>query len=237
MLDGAYNFRDLAGLRAADGRTVRPGVLFRSDTLQALTHNDVELVCNTLGVELIIDLRAGYEAVAQGRGPLAETAICYLNAPLNDVSASDADPRAQTLHFYLATLDHSGRLLANVVRTIAAMDGRPVIVHCAAGKDRTGLLTALLLGLLGVRATDIVADYLASSPNMPRIVDRLRTWPYYREHMTRVPPEVYSAEEYTIRGLLHELGESHGGALGWAHANGLGEEAIRRLRHSLLTAS
>lgn len=234
MLTGAYNFRDLGGLRTADGRAVRSGALFRSDTLQALTGDDVAIVRDRLGVELVVDLRAGPEAVAQGRGPLAGAGICYLNAPLPDAPVSDADPRDQTLRFYLATLDAAGPLLATVVRTIAAMDGRPVIVHCAAGKDRTGLVTALLLRLLGVRAADVVDDYLATAPHLPRIVERLRTWPHYRDHMTRVPPEVYRAEEHTIRGYLRGLHEIHGGATGWARANGVGDDTIRRLRDALL---
>lgn len=235
MLAGAYNFRDLGGLRTEVGRTVRTGTLFRSDTLQALTGDDVALVVDSLGVELIVDLRAGAEAVAEGRGLLAEVAVCYLNAPLRDAPVSDADPRDQALNFYRHTLDTSGALLATVVKTVAALGGRPAIVHCAAGKDRTGLVTALLLSLLDVNPADIVADYLATEPNMPRIVERFRTWPHYREHMTQVPPEVYLAEEHTIRGFLHTLDRNHGGAIGWAHAHGIRDATIYQLRDSLLT--
>jgi hypothetical protein len=74
-LDGAFNFRDLGGLPAAGGQAVRAGVLFRSDTLQALTEQDVTRLVDALGVELIVDLRGGAEAVEQGRGLLAGASV------------------------------------------------------------------------------------------------------------------------------------------------------------------
>jgi protein-tyrosine phosphatase len=231
-LAGAFNFRDLGGLRAGPLRRVREGVLFRSDTLQALTDADVTRLVDRLGVELLVDLRLGPETVAQGRGPMAAAGICYLNAPLPTVPVTDLPPAEQILHFYRATLDSA--VLSTVVRLVAATAGRPTVLHCAAGKDRTGLVTALTLGLAGVDADDIVDDYLASAHNMPRIVERFRDWPFYSEHMATVPPEVYQAQERTIRGFLDVLDRDWGGAAGWAAARGIPAVVLAELADGLL---
>lgn len=233
-LDGAFNFRDLGGLRAAGGREVRTGCLFRSDTLQALTDADVTRLVDLLGIELVVDLRIGAEAVQEGRGPLAAATVCYLNAPLRDLPVSDLEPVEQSLHFYLEHLDSPSPTLPILIRVLASVAGRPAVLHCAAGKDRTGLVTALVLRLLGVADEDIVADYLATEHNMPRIVERFRDWPRYRDHMALVPPEVYQAHEHTIRGFLVGLDERYGGARGWARARGIDDAVLAGLADGLL---
>jgi len=211
-LGGAFNFRDLGGSPAAGGRRMRSGVLYRSDTLQALTEGDVTRLVVELGIELVVDLRIGPEAVSEGRGPLAELPLSYLNAPLRDLPVSDLPPREQSLHFYLEHLASPSPALPVVIQVVAAVAGRHTVLHCAAGKDRTGLVTALVLRLIGVDDEHIVADYLASGANMPRIMERFQGWPRYRAHMGAVPAEVYQALEHTIRGFLDGLDEIYGGA-------------------------
>ena len=236
-ISGAFNFRDLGGLHADDGRVVVPGLVFRSDTLQALTDGDVRYLVDQLRLELVVDLRIGPEAVAEGRGPMAGAPVCYLNAPLRDLSPDpDLPPQEQTLRFYLDHLGSAASPLATVVRVLCAQAGRPVLVHCAAGKDRTGLVIALLLRLLGVRDSEIVADYLRTAANMDRIMQRFLGWPRYRDHMARVPPAVYQAQEHTIVGFLAGLDREHGGAGSWARARGIGERELDGLRERLLTA-
>ncbi|WP_103382711.1 tyrosine-protein phosphatase [Pseudonocardia dioxanivorans] len=236
-LVGAFNFRDLGGLRAGEDLHVRRGVLFRSDTLQALTPADVSHLTDRLRLELIVDLRIGPEAVSEGRGPMAEVPVSYLNAPLRDLPVSDLPAHEQSLRFYVEHLESPGSVLSTVVRIVAAMAGRPVLLHCAAGKDRTGLVVALLLRLLGVDDEDIVADYLRSGLNMPRIKERFLGWPRYRDHMATVPAEVYDALEYTIRGFLAELDARFGGARDWARERGISDQEIARLRAGLLAGA
>lgn len=233
-LEGAFNFRDLGGLHAGPDLRVRPGVLFRSDTLQALTPADVDHLTDVLALELVVDLRIGPEAVEEGRGPLAARPVSYLNAPLRDLPVSDLPAREQSLFFYREHLSSPASPLATIVRVLCAMAGRPTLLHCAAGKDRTGLVSAMTLRLLGVDDDDIVADYLRSGPNMHRVVGRFRTWPRYRNHMATVPSEVYQAQEYTIRGFLTALDRDHGGASGWAGRRGIGPAELQRLRDGLL---
>jgi protein-tyrosine phosphatase len=232
-LTGAFNFRDLGGLAASGHRRVRTGMLFRSDTLQALTDDDVTRLVEHLGVEVVIDLRIGPEAVAEGRGPLAAATVCYLNAPLRDLPVSDLPPAEQSAAFYLEHLASPSPVLPMLLRMLAAASGRPTVLHCAAGKDRTGLVTALTLRLLGVDDEDIVADYLATERNMPRIVERFRSWPRYRDHMAAVPAEVYQAHEITIRTFLERMDEVYGGAREWALARGLDDSVLDQLVRGL----
>jgi hypothetical protein len=234
VLEGAFNFRDLGGLRAGSDYRVRPGALFRSDTLQALTASDVAYLTEELRLELIIDLRIGPEAVSQGRGPMADVPVSYLNAPLRDLPVSTLPPREQSLAFYLEHLTSPTSPLATVIRVLSSMAGRPVLIHCAAGKDRTGLVSAVVLRLLGVDDADIVGDYLRSGTNMPRVVERFFSWPRYRDHIAAVPAEVYEAHEYTMRGFLDGLDRHHGGARTWAESRGITDLDVRRLRDGLL---
>jgi hypothetical protein len=235
-VEGAFNFRDLGGLGAAGGQ-VRSGVLFRSDTLQALTQADVAYLVDEVNLELVVDLRVGPEAVEQGRGLMAGTTVCYLNAPLPEAPTSSLPPREQTLALYR---DHAGSPQSKVgvvLRVISALAGQPVLVHCAMGKDRTGLVIALLLRLIGVNEDDIVADYLRTAPAVPKLLERFRSWPHYAQHMTTVPPEVYDIEENTIRGFLSWLETEFGGAVGWAHARGIDDVSIARLRRAMLVGA
>jgi len=196
----------------------------------------VSYLVDELSLELIIDLRIGPEAVTEGRGPMAATPVSYLNAPLRDLPVSDLPPAEQSLHFYLKHLASPASPLATVIRVVSALAGRPVLVHCAAGKDRTGLVTAMLLRLLGVDDEEIVADYLRTELNMPRVIERLRGWARYRDHMAAVPVEVYQALEHTIRGFLDGLDSLHGGAEAWAHSRGIDDGVLDRLREGLQAA-
>jgi hypothetical protein len=225
---GTLNFRDLGGLPAGPGRRTRPGVLFRSDTLQALTDDDVALLVDRIGLEAVIDLRVGAEAVEQGRGPLVTRDVTYLNAPLREAAPNDEPPTRQALLFSLEHLGAPTSVLGSVVRAAAAFAGRPTVVHCAAGKDRTGLVVTLLLALAGVEREAIVADYLVSGPNMEAVMGRFATWPRYRAHIASVAPEMYMAHESTVSGVLDALGERYGGVHGWARARGIDDALLAR---------
>jgi protein tyrosine/serine phosphatase len=117
---------------------------------------------------------------------------------------------------------------------IAAVAGAPVVLHCAAGKDRTGVVTALLLSLLGADREEIVADYLATARNMPRIIERFREWPFYQRHMTAAAPQLYQVDEGTIRAFLRHLDERYGGPESWARSAAIPDDLLTRLRSSLL---
>ncbi len=233
-LAGAFNFRDLGGLPTMDGRRIRSGRLFRSDTLQALTADDVEHLASTLGLQAIIDLRLAREVAEEGRGPLAAHAgIRYFNTPLEMASTEDTAPEL-VLHALYAQCLAPGDMLAEALARLAEFAGRPTVIHCAAGKDRTGVLAAMVLRLAGVADEVIVADYMASAAHMPRMLERFASWPTYRDHLAAMPPQVYAVEEAPLRHFLAQLDQRHGGTLAWARAHGIGDEAIGRIRDGLV---
>lgn len=234
MIEGAYNFRDLGGLPTRDGQQIRPGRLFRSDTLQALTTPDVEHLHGRLGLRGIVDLRLAREVADEGRGPLENLAdIRYVNSPL-EVAATEGIPPDQVMrHLYLSSLA-PGSALVGAVQHICDLSDQPVLFHCAAGKDRTGMLAALVLRLLDVDDEIIVADYMRSSAAMPRMVKRFATWPTYRLHMAHAPPDAYRVEEIPLRTFLHHLDHELGGAHAWVEANGVSSLSLRRLMENLL---
>lgn len=234
-LAGAFNFRDLGGLVARDGRAVECGRLFRSDTLQVLTPGDVAHLTTNLGLEGVVDLRGAQEVAEEGRGPLAERAeIRYVNTPLDMASRGNLAPEDVVNALYLGTLD-PGSNLPRAVEALAGLAGRPTVFHCAAGKDRTGLVAAVVLRLLGVDDAAIVGDFMASAHNMPRIVERMADWPRYRDHLAAMPAQVYAVEEAPIRLFLAELDRRFGGARGWALRHGIGPEMLSRMEQSLLS--
>jgi len=232
-LSGAFNFRDLGGLSTVDGRRTRYGRLFRSDTLQALTDDDVARLLDEYHITFVIDLRTAEEAVSEGRGPLGRLSVCYANVPLVDVDSPFGEAGDLVVNQYLDHLEHDPNLVI-ALDLLAHTGGRPTVFHCAAGKDRTGVVTALLLRIIGVAEEDIVADYLATAQNMERIVARFREWPRYRRNMATLPAEIYRCEEHVIRKFLRELDSRYGNARDWARQKGLSKEAITRLESVLL---
>lgn len=234
-ITGAYNFRDLGGLPTQDGRATVPRRLFRSDTLQALTHDDVRTLVDSLGVGGIVDLRSGEESVTEGRGLLGGTDIVYVNVPMRDVQEFSGEPGELLLNHYTRHLHEDENLAVAVDFVLALAHRSSCIVHCAAGKDRTGMVVALVLRLLGVRDDAIVADYLASQASMPQVMSRFADWPRYKASMDALPPEIYAAAATTMEGFLGRLDEAYGGAREWAVLHGVDEHRLEQALSTLLT--
>jgi protein-tyrosine phosphatase len=163
--DACFNFRDLGGYETVDGRTVRWGAVYRSGSLHRMSKTDLALASD-LGLRTVIDLRSSADLRRRG-GYAGSTGIAFHHAPLfedDDLpfkwAASD-DPAPPPGEDYVAIADKGSRSLAGALRAIAEAD-LAVVFHCAAGKDRTGILTALLLSCLGVPDQSIVADYQLS---------------------------------------------------------------------------
>lgn len=236
MLAGAFNFRDLGGLPVRGGRVTRTGRLFRSDTLQALTAPDVALLRSRLGLRAVVDLRLREEVEHEGRGLLGEAPeVRYFHAPLGMAAVEPGTPPEAVLPRLYASCLASPSLPA-AINAVAAVVDAPVLFHCAAGKDRTGILAALVLALVGVEETEIEADYLRSAAAMAPIVERFRGWPRYAAHMAAVPPEVYRVEVAPIRAVLRAVLDAPGGAAGWALQRGVSAGAIHALRQHLCAA-
>lgn len=144
-LCGAFNFRDLGGLPSSRGLQTKPGLLFRSDTLQATTPADLTQLVENYGIQVIVDLRLAREAAEEGRGSLLDQpSVCYINAPLG-MAKPEGPPSEILTALYLRCLEPQSTL-PRAVEVVATMAGRPTVIHCAAGKDRTGLVVGLCSG-------------------------------------------------------------------------------------------
>ncbi|MFC7659705.1 tyrosine-protein phosphatase [Pseudonocardia benzenivorans] len=130
-------------------------------------------------------------------------------------------------------LEHDQNLPV-AVEAVAHTVRHPTLVHCAAGKDRTGMTILLVELLCGVTVEDTTADFLVTRRNMEAIRTRLRGWPRYAANMARLSAEIYDCEEHTIVGLLDELQRRYGTAAGWARAKEIPEESIALLRRRLV---
>ncbi len=254
-LDGAVNVRDLGGLPTADGGTVRTGRLIRSDNLQDLSERDVHLLVDELHVRSVADLRTGVEVTAEGPGPLAalnDVEIVHLSlfpesGENTDAAADDApvvlpwqsDQRTERVRrqgasgVYLGYLDDRADSVLDALRLIAYTDGA-TIVHCAAGKDRTGVVVALALAEVGVERDSIVADYARSAERIEDIFDRLRGTRTYAEDMAHSDADKHAPRASTIERLFNALDAEHSGPGGWLRANGWTEADAVALRAKLL---
>jgi protein tyrosine/serine phosphatase len=239
--EGCVNARDLGGLPTRDGAVIRPGAVVRSESPEYLTAAGREaLVAH--GIRTIVDIRLPDEAKGSPHHFMGEGdhSVHYVN-----ISLINPDPAAWTDTYvdlpplaedYKSLLDRFAAQVGAIVRAIADAPEGGVLVHCAAGKDRTGLTAALLLDLVGVSRDLIAADYALSSGNLR---ERLRAW------VASVPEEREEREAMILRGttlpevmleVLAHLDERYGGTEGYLLAAGCRPEHLTRLRARLVEA-
>ncbi|GAA1160077.1 tyrosine-protein phosphatase [Ornithinicoccus hortensis] len=229
-LEGTLNTRDVGGLVGAGGGAVPPGRLARSDSLSELSADDAQRMLGW-GVRSVLDLRGGAEAVEFGRGPLAAHPVAYVNIPMLEL-APTGRPGRLLLDAYLDLIERDP-MVPLALETAGILLARgPLVVHCTAGKDRTGLVVALLLACAEVRADDIVADYLRSGSAMPLVKARLAAFPRYRTVMEQYP-ELYEARATTITGLLEHLDGRYGGVRRWAASRNVPDVVLDMIRNAL----
>jgi len=236
-LQGCSNFRDLGGLPTTDGRTTAWRRVYRSDTLQELTDDDVKKLVGDVGLSTIIDLRTKREIQNEGRGPLeAETAVRHVHLPfIGELEVRDEVPETverDVLADYLHMLDTAGHLIAEAVHTIATSPG-PVVFHCAAGKDRTGILAAVTELLVGVPREVVVGDYELTNQVLAGVLERLARLDTYTNVKTN-PPSHFRCRPEVMDRFVGVLEERHGGAEGWARDHDLGDDTLASLRDALL---
>ena len=261
-LDGAVNVRDLGGLPTIDGETTKFGRVLRSDNLQGLTDADVKRLVGELSLRDVIDLRSNAEVDLEGPGPLTrvpEVGIHHLTVfPEGgfhtDVEADtgadgetriegdrvlpwqgrpDEDAELRVLGFYYGYLrDRPDSILA-ALRVLAHGDGAS-IVHCAAGKDRTGVVCALALAVAGVTREAIVDDYVATGDRLEPLLARLRSSETYRADLDSRPAEAHLPRPEFMGNFLRVLDDRHRGPLGWLGEHGWTDEDGGALRSRLL---
>jgi protein-tyrosine phosphatase len=188
-------------------------------------------------VRTVLDLRSPREIARDGVGPLVDEGVRYLNIPVLHESKDTGRPgriEHGLVERYFSYLRFAGDNVVEALRMIAEDDVLPLVFHCSAGKDRTGVLAALLLGCLGVDAETVVSDYAAKQHARDEIVAFLRRRPSYTDIIDEMRPDTLETDPRTMREFLRRLDESHGGARGWALGAGLSERALGHLEERLL---
>ncbi|ODU00936.1 MAG: protein tyrosine phosphatase [Pseudonocardia sp. SCN 72-86] len=236
QLEGLDNVRDVGGLPIAGGGTTRPGVLLRSASLHYVTPADVAHLVETFGLSLVLDLRTAREidedgptaVAAAGVETVALTFIPEEGRALPE-TGDDTDPLTRNYLGYLADRPEN---VVEAVRRLAAPQAGPALVHCAAGKDRTGVLCALVLDTVGVERDAVVDDYALSAT---KVEDLFRRWTAAEgsEMPDDLTPHLPRAE--AMAQVLATLDREHGGAAGWLRANGLDNDSIARLKERFTT--
>jgi len=241
-LSGAYNVRDLGGYRTRAGDLTQRRRLLRADSPHRLTSGDLDLLLDT-GLRTVIDLRAPHE-LAGAPNPLgAVSSLDYLHLPLFDAlapanvheGATGPDPLP---HFYARTLSTRAEALREVMQAITEAPPGAVMFHCTAGKDRTGLIAALLLGNADVREADIVADYASTerhiAPLVAEFLERARAAggtdieAYGRALRSR--PE-------TMQRVLADIARTYGSVPDYLAGIGLDSTQLARLAARLVVAA
>lgn len=237
--DGVLNFRDLGGYVASDGRTTRWGRLFRSDALHDLSVEDLVLF-RRLGIATVVDLRSADEVEHTGLGQLAREPIQYISAPVlsSQMNAqlrteSDVDDVYLSSR-YLSYLEGGGQAFVRAIDEMTVLESYPLVFNCFLGKDRTGVLAALVLSCLGVARSIVIADYALTGGRVPFILEKLRRDPLYRETIDRTNPVLLAADVSTITRFLDLVDERYGGAKSWALSAGLSSRQLEALGDHLL---
>lgn len=249
-LEGLANLRDLGGLPTESGDVVQPRRLLRSDNLQTLTRRDIDTLLD-IGLSDVIDLRSEFESEAEGPGPLTHEPRVAIHqhsffrewregigeAKIDDrpevmpeeaLPWVDLEPSVQLANpissIYLSyVLDRPDSVVA-ALRGITSARGA-TLVHCAAGKDRTGTLVAIVLSLVGVERDAVVDDYAASTERVEAVVGRLLASRTYSENLRDRPMSSHASYPETMRIFLEHVDEQYGGVaelvgrIGWTPAD------------------
>lgn len=229
-LDGLVNLRDLGGLPTLNGSTTRPGVLYRSDAPHTGDRDPEGLP--HWPPAAVVDLRDTVEYGTQPH-PLADVSVVHRVPVLEDIRHIVKDSDGLDA-LYQSLLTGAPKKLVEIFRIAVRAEG-PVLIHCAAGKDRTGVACALLLSAVGVRADSIVADYVRTDRNMLRVLQRLNV-------AEALPPgveeesvaELVAAPARAIEGVLASFEEHENAAEGWLKAHGATQAEVARWQERFL---
>ena len=250
-LEGVLNFRDLGGIAASDGRRVAPGRLYRSASLHEMTDADRSSL-EDLGIGTIIDLRSDWE---RGRQPYSLAGARMVGAPLvsdermasivarfegGTLTSEELEDWWTFTRVYQTPEEHLAAIRMVFDEFLGVRPGGAVLFHCRGGKDRTGLIAALLLDALGVPRAGIVGDFLrsngamddaAATEDFARLAASLE-----RSGVTRRAIEaITSVKEQWLHVLLDGISSRYGSVRSYlADTVGIGDIGLKRLREIYL---
>ena len=234
--DDVFNVRDLGGYEAAGGRRVRWRVLYRADALHRLGPTSAT-VLEPLGWRTVLDLRTVGEVAggAYRRAGVEVVHLPLLHRLWDREAVEDAsDPVEFLVDRYFDMLAQGGPAIAAAVEIIASPARNPTVFHCTAGKDRTGVLAAVILSLLGVADVDVAEDYGLSALAMVKLVEWQRAQPEGGTAMVVQPTAILACPPQAMLAFLTRVREQFGSVEGYVREVGVPASTVSRLRHVLL---
>lgn len=239
--DGCVNVRDLGGLPTADGRLTRRGAVVRADCVRLLSDAGREALVS-YGIRRVVDLRFAEELAedASAELPVEVVHVSVFGeldeeywAELKRRLGAIRDPAERIRSAYGAFLEHRRSSFAEAAAAVADAPPGGVLVHCTGGKDRTGLVSALLLSVAGVPADEVADDYAATAPAL-RVLDErwVAVAPEEREHGRT--PNSDGVPREAMLAVLADVEERFGGAEEFLLGGGLAERQLARVRERLL---
>jgi protein-tyrosine phosphatase len=209
-LEGAFNVRDVGGYPAADG-LIRTNALLRADSLHKLTPADQQILLD-YGVRAVIDLRHASEVNSAANVFAQSSDVNYHTVPIFEGQPEAANPEnADLAAIYRYMVDQCQQGLVKALQTIARAPEGAVLVHCTAGKDRTGVVTALALAAVGVSQEVIVEEYALTTEAMKRLRPRLLGNPDIKPEMIPYIEKMLGSEPELMETLLAYIDEKYGG--------------------------
>lgn len=234
-LDGTHNVRDLGGYALPSGGITTWRAVLRGDGLSRMTADSMRQLVD-LGVRTIVDLRGDHELLPEPNPFAGHGVVAYRNIPLFDQLGPIAafDVPFDMAERYRNALDHCGPRIAEVIRAIAEAPAGAVLFHCTAGKDRTGIIAAMLLTIAGVPEQTVIEDYALTATLALPLLDRLRAAAIERgadpAHMARI----LASEARTIQSMLDHLDGQHGGIDSYLGRIGIEEQTLGLLARRLV---
>ncbi len=239
-LEAVHNFRDLGGYPTDNGQTTKWRTLFRADGLYRLTPQDAQRVID-LGVQTVIDLRTPNEVKTRGTFPVKKFPINFHHLPIIDATWNDGDtPEIEDVVEFLVwayreMLEHASTKFADAIKLLAEQNVLPAVFHCAAGKDRTGLLAAFILSILGVHEEIISADYGNTADGMKRLIEWAKvSQPELADAYANMPARFAASDPRAMAVILSDLNTKHGSVQNYLREIGVNENVFTALRAELL---
>jgi protein-tyrosine phosphatase len=240
--EAIYNFRDLGGYSGADGKHMAWGRVFRSGELRHATPADRLRLSRDIGLNSILDLRNQKDLSLFGTGSIGVSDFHYVNLPLitdpdnSLITLEQATKLSDLAELYLLMLrvPFYGTRIVQSLRIVADFDNLPLVFHCSAGKDRTGLLAAILLSALGVDEQDIVADYATTAFYMERHLNRISQDPQEAEFLASLPSYIHESTPSSMEALLASIRREYGSTRNYLTLHGADGALFEQLETALL---
>ena len=237
--EGCFNFRDIGGYKNQDGMRVKKGLYFRTGRQDRMTERDLAQLLD-LKISTQIDLRKPDEVLDQGKGPLVTMGANYINIAVIPEGGSDqlsklVGDTGISGKRYLGYLEFGPTSWLRLFGILAEQENLPVVLHCTAGKDRTGVSTAFLLSVLGVSRDVIEADYLLTNLDTERQADFIEKTSGYPEGYDRKSMiTAAGVPEDAMSDFLDGVESKWGSVIEYLEKIGISREQMEKVRNNFL---